>query len=61
MFETMLTFFLAILQIFGAVFAFGANGVLAKLLGLLFCLAAAACFGASLVFLDDYFKKKYRD
>lgn len=58
MFETLFTLFMAILQIAGAYYAFGNEGVLAKLLGLLFCLAAAACFGGSLIFLNDYLKNK---
>lgn len=58
MFETLFTLFMAILQISGAYYAFGNEGVLAKLLGLLFCLAAAACFGGSLIFLNDYLKNK---
>lgn len=58
MYEVFITFFLGLLQIAGAVYAFGNDGVLAKLLGLLFCLSTAACFGASLVFLNDYDKNK---
>jgi drug/metabolite transporter (DMT)-like permease len=58
MFETVFTFLMGLMQIAGAVYAFGNDGVLAKMLGLLFCLAAAACFGGSLVFLNDYFKEK---
>lgn len=58
MFETIFTLLMGVLQISGAIYAFGNDGVLAKLLGLLFCLATAACFGGSLVFLNDYLKEK---
>ncbi len=58
MFETIFTFLLALLQVSGAIYAFGTDGVLAKLLGLLFCLATMACMGGSLVFLNDYLREK---
>ena len=56
--EAWITFLLSLLQIAGAVYAFSDDGVLAKLLGLLFCLAAAACFLASLIFRNDYKQNK---
>lgn len=52
--ETWITFLLACLQVAGAIYAFGNDGVLAKLLGLFFCIAALGCAGASIVFLHDY-------
>jgi hypothetical protein len=58
MFETVFTFLMGLMQIAGAIYAFGNDGVLAKMLGLLFCLATAACFGGSLVFLNEYLKNK---
>ena len=56
--ETWITFLLGCLQIGGAVFAFNTDGVLAKLLGLFFCIATLCCFGASLIFLKDYKQNK---
>ena len=47
------TFLAGLLQIAGAVYAFDNDGVLAKLLGLLFCILATVCFMASMVFFDD--------
>lgn len=58
MFETVFAFLVGLMQIAGAVYAFGNDGVLAKMLGLLFCLMALACFGGSLVFLNDHLKNK---
>lgn len=42
--------FEALLQIVGAHFAFQADGVLAKLLGLLFCLNSGFCIAAAVIF-----------
>lgn len=56
--EMWITFVMGLLQIAGAVYAFGNDGVLAKLLGLLFCLSTLACFGASLIFGNEYRQKK---
>lgn len=42
-----------LLQIAGAVYAFNHDGVLAKMLGLLFCVVAAICIMASVVFFND--------
>lgn len=58
MFETVFTFLMGLMQIAGAVYAFGNDGVFAKMLGLLFCLEAAACFCGSLIFLNDHLKNK---
>ena len=56
--EMWITFVMGLLQIAGAVYAFGNDGVLAKLLGLLFCLSTLACFAASLIFRIEYRQKK---
>lgn len=56
--EMWITFVMGLLQIAGAVYAFGNDGVLAKLLGLLFCLSTLVCFGASLIFGNEYRQKK---
>jgi hypothetical protein len=42
-----------LLQIAGAVYAFEHDGVLAKMLGLLFCIVGAICIMASIVFFND--------
>lgn len=47
------TFLAGLMQIAGAVYAFGNDGVLAKLLGLLFCILASVCFMAAIVFYND--------
>ena len=60
MLETVLTFLFGLLQIAGAVMSFGGEGVLAKLLGLIFCLTTLVSFAASLVFLNEYLKNKYK-
>jgi len=46
-------FFAGTMQVAGAVFAFNNDGVLAKLLGLLFCVLGAMCFMGSWVFYND--------
>lgn len=43
--------FEALLQVFGALMAFREDGVLAKLLGLLFCLSAGFCVAVAIVFI----------
>lgn len=47
----------ALLQIMGAGYAFGYDGVLAKLSGLLFCVSALLCFAAAVVFAKNETKK----
>lgn len=47
------TLLTGLLQIAGAVYAFEHDGVLAKMLGLLFCVVAAVCIMASIVFFND--------
>lgn len=56
--EAVLMFLSMILQVFGAAFAFERSGVLAKLLGLFFCLLAIGCLAAGVVFTVDYAENK---
>lgn len=52
--ETFLMLLLASMQAGGAYLAFNTDGVLAKLLGLLFCIVGMGCIAASLVFYADW-------
>lgn len=49
---------LGVLQIFGATYAFQVDGVLAKMVGLLFCISTVACFSAAGIFAKHDGKKK---
>lgn len=49
---------MGVLQIFGATYAFQFDGVLAKMVGLLFCISTVACFGAAGIFAIHDGKKK---
>lgn len=54
--DSLFMIFEALLQIVGACYAFQADGVLAKLLGLIFCLNSGFCIAAAIVFATN--KKK---
>lgn len=52
--ESILMVFLAILQGFGAYYALTADGVPAKMVGLLLCLTCLGCVAVSIVFYRDH-------
>lgn len=55
--DALLMIFEALLQIAGACFSFRVDGVLAKLLGLLFCLNSGFCVAAAVIFHNTDKKK----